>query len=301
MNWLVIALLSAAITAAVSITDKTIIYKYAKSTLSLLIIMGVLGTINGAVILIISGPPDHPDYMALTAALCSGVLFGFSGAILIKVLFTEEVSRAIPVQQTAPIFTALLALFLLSESISSLQWLGIFGAVLGSALISLNIEAGFGRLLLHRSFYLLVLSALLFGIGNVLVKVALSELSVIHVHGMRMFSMGVIFLLIGLRSQSWKEFKSYFSERNPILPLCMANEFFSANLGLLTLSWALSIGPASLVTAVFATRALFVVIFSIFIASLWHRALGEELSTTNVLVKVFSTILIVAGVVAIAM
>ena len=81
----------------------------------------------------------------------------------------------------------------------------------------------------------------------------------------------------------------------------MANEFFSANLGLLTLSWALSIGPASLVTAVFATRALFVVIFSIFIASLWHRALGEELSTTNVLVKVFSTILIVAGVVAIAM
>jgi len=55
-----------------------------------------------------------------------------------------------------------------------------------------------------------------------------------------------------------------------------------------------------LVTALVATRAIFVVIFSTTIALIWRGALGEITTPRAVAVKVGSAGLIVAGVTGIA-
>ena len=65
--------------------------------------------------------------------------------------------------------------------------------------------------------------------------------------------------------------------------------------------WALSIGPASLVGAVAGTRALFTVLYSIGISKIFIGALGEDISTGSVMVKLLSTLLIVGGITALAL
>lgn len=301
MSWVVITLISAAVIALVSISDKTVIYRYARSPLTLPLLIGMAQTTVGIVVLAAVRVPPGATLEASGSAVLSGALFGLSGVLGQRVLFTQEVSRTIPVVQSAPIFAALLALVVLDESISALQWLGIIATVLGSALLSLRITAGVGSIFLHRSFYLLMLSAFFFGAANVVGKVALDELPVLYTHGLRMFALGLIFLMFAFRSAPWADVRGYFSRRSPALLFVSTNEFLTANVGLLLLLWALSVGPASLVTALFSARALFVVLYSTGLAIIWRGALGEQTSTGVVATKILSTVLIVAGVVAIAL
>ena len=78
------------------------------------------------------------------------------------------------------------------------------------------------------------------------------------------------------------------------------NEFITANVGILLMLWALSLGPASLVTALFGTRALFVVLYSTGLAMIWRGSLGEQTSRGNIVVKMVSAALIVVGIAMIA-
>ena len=296
MSWIVIALCSAAVSALVSIFDKTVIYRYARSPLTLPLLIGIAQTCVGLVVLASVRVPEGATWSAAGWSLLSGALFGLSGLLLMRVLYSQEVSRTIPVIQTAPIFAALIALAFLDETISGLQWAAILATVAGAALLSVRTGRGYGTMFLHRSFYLLMLSALIAAGGNVAGKAALSELPVLFTHGLRMLALGLVFLASNARPAPWRDVRGYVSRRSPALLLVGANELFVANAGLLLLLWALSEGPVSLVTALVSTRALFVVAYSILLTLTWRGALGEEMSWSAVAVKLGSTALIVAGV-----
>ena len=64
--------------------------------------------------------------------------------------------------------------------------------------------------------------------------------------------------------------------------------------------WALQLGPASLVTAVTATRAFFVVLYSTILAMIFKGFLGEITTPQTVVMKVAATSMIVLGVAAMA-
>ena len=66
------------------------------------------------------------------------------------------------------------------------------------------------------------------------------------------------------------------------------------------LLWALSLGPAALVTALSGTRALFLVVYSTVLALVWKGALGEITTRGAIMTKLTSTSLIVGGIAAIA-
>ena len=117
---------------------------------------------------------------------------------------------------------------------------------------------------------------------------------------MRMLALGLIFLAFALRSESWNDVRGYFTNRSPALLFVGVNEFITANVGILLMLWALSLGPASLVTALFGTRALFVVLYSTGLAMIWRGSLGEQTSRGNIVVKMVSAALIVVGIGAIA-
>ena len=301
MVWIGIALISAAITALVSISDKTVIYRYARTPLTLPLMIGLAQTTVGLVVLAVVRIPPGVTLEACALAALSGVLFGFGGVLGLRVLFTQEVSRTIPVMQSAPIFAALLALSVLDESISPLQWLGIVATVIGSATLSLRTTVGLKGIFLHRSFYLLMPAAFMIGASNVIGKIALDELPVLPTHGLRMFALGLVFVLFSWRTAPWADVRGYFARRSPALLFVGTNEFITANVGIVLLLWALSLGPASLVTALLGTRALFVVLFSTGLAFVWKGALGEQTSPGIIATKMLSTALIVGGVVAIVL
>jgi len=292
--------MSAAVAGLVGISDKTAIYRYARSPLTLPLLIGMAQSTSGIVIIAVAGIPDEATLETTAYAAISGVLFGFGGILGQRILFTQEVSRTVPIQQSAPIFVALMAMFLLNESISLMQWIGIVATVSGCALLSIRFNSTEGSIMLHKSFYVLMLSALLIGGANVVGKIALEELPVVYTHGVRMFTLGIIFLTFSVRPLPWADVKSYFLRRSPVLLLVGINEFVTANVAMFLFLWALSEGPVSLVTAVWSTRALFIVLYGIGLATIWRGALGEQISPSTVVAKVLSASLIVAGVAAIA-
>ena len=301
MSWLFVSLMGAAVMGLASISDKVVIHRYIKTPFTLILLVGIAQGAVGIISLSITGIPSEATLVTSMSAISSGVLFSFSAIIFLRILYTQEVSRTIPITQSAPIFAALLAFLVLGENISPIQWGGIFIAVLGSALISLRIDGDIHGIFLHKSFYFLMLSAFLLGAANVVGKLALEELPLLYTHGLRMLALGLIFLSFGSRTESWIDVRSLFSKRSPAILLVIINECITAQVGLITLLWSLSLGPVSLVSAVVGTRALFTVLYSMAITKLWRGALGEETSTSSILTKLFSTGLITAGVVAIAM
>ena len=299
MSWIAIALLGAAVVSIVNIFDKTVIYRYATSPLTLPLMIGIAQTTVGTISILVAGIPATATVGSSIAALSSGMFFGLSGITSQRVLFTQEVSRTIPVTQSSPIFAALLAMTFLDEPISLLQWAGIMATVTGSIMLSLRIR-DVGTLFLHKSFYMLILSAFFFGTAHVVGKPALTDLPILYTHGMRMLALGLIFLAFALRSESWNDVRGYFANRSPALLFVGMNEFITANVGILLMLWALSLGPASLVTALFGTRALFVVLYSTGLAMIWSGSLGEQTSRGNIVVKMVSAALIVVGIAMIA-
>lgn len=299
MSWIIISLTSAAITALVSISDKTVIYRYARSPLTLPLLIGMAQTTAGFIVIGLTWFPKDFSLSAGLSAFLSGTLFGLSAILSQRVLFTQEVSRTIPITQSSPIFAALLAILLLGESISLLQWLGIIATVAGSVVLSFRTGQGITTTSLDRSFYILMLSAFLFGAANVVGKAAVDELPVLFTHGLRSLALGLVFLLFSVRPAPWADVKGYFLERSPALILVGINEFITAQIGIVLLLWALSLGPAALVSALLGTRAGFVLLFSTTVALLWPGALGEQITPAIITVKVISTALIVTGVIAV--
>ena len=135
MTWLIIALASSACLGLISISDKVVFQKYVRTPLSLILVIGIIELIVGVIMLIVSGIPTKTSIYSNLIAIISGALIAFAILLLQKVLYTREVSRTVPITQSSPIFTALVALIMLGESISSQQWLGIITAVLGLSLI----------------------------------------------------------------------------------------------------------------------------------------------------------------------
>ena len=73
--------------------------------------------------------PDAATAGLVLWALASGALFALGAQAFMHVLFSEEVSRTVPVIQSAPIFTALFAFFFLGEQLGPVEWLAIVAVV----------------------------------------------------------------------------------------------------------------------------------------------------------------------------
>ena len=248
MSWLIIALASSAFMGMVSISDKVVIHKYCNTPLTLLLLIGITQTTVGTVSLIFSGIPDEATLATSGSAIGSGILSGLAAFLSQRVLYRQEVSRTIPITQSAPIFTALLALLILGESISIIQWAVIIVAVLGCASISMSVDNENDRgVVMHNSFYVLMLSAFLFGASTVIGKVALESLPILYTHGLRTITLGLLMLSFSIRRAPYNDVKSLVSARSPAFLLVAVNDFVTAQAGLIMMLWALSIGPASLV------------------------------------------------------
>ncbi len=300
MSWVVIVLAGAALAACIGILDKTIIHNYARTPSTEPLAIGFTMPLVGTTLLLVFGIPESATLEAVLLALASGAFYGLGAHILIHSLFTREVSRAIPVYQTYPIFTALIAFFFLGERLGAVEWLAVLAVVGGAVLISSGPGASRG-FLPDKTFMLLMLGSLIEGSSFVLGKSAVNELPVLFVHALRMFALSSVLLAFNLRSAPLDDLVSFFRTRSPALAYMAVNQFFVANASLFLLLWGLSLGPATLVTALSSLRTFFLVVFTIGLSLVWRGALGEVTTRGTVTVKLVSTALIVGGAVVIAL
>ena len=301
MSWVVIALLGAAVAGMINILDKTLLFRYLRSPLTLPFLIGVAQGSVGTIMALAVTWPETATASSVGWSLLSGALWGLSAWFLLRVLYSQEVSRTIPVYQTFPIFAALLAVVFLGEDLSSVHWVAILATVAGAVLISLRLDQGYHSLFLHRSFFLLMLGSTIAAAAHITSKVALDDLPVLNTHALRSLGLSGILLLGAFRPVALREVRDLVRQRSPAFAILGMNEVVLASTSMILTLWALSLGPVSLVTTLVATRSFFVLLYSTILALRFTGFLGEETSARSLAVKVVSTSLIVAGVAAIAL
>jgi len=136
MSWASIAILSAAIYGIITTIDSHLISQRMPSFRAFLLPISVIHLFYGSLFFYLFPFPESIGLWPLTVAFGSSIMRIAGATIMIYLFKKEEISRVVPVVYTYPIFVALIAVPLLGESISPLQWLSIVIVVAGAVIVS---------------------------------------------------------------------------------------------------------------------------------------------------------------------
>ena len=322
--WALFALGSSLAFCFVSVCDKRLLSFHLGGVAPLCLWCGICGMLYGTVVTLVVGLPSGVSWQVATSPVAAGLLMGASVVLLFRGLRLMEASRAVAISQTNPIYVAILAMLFLGERISVGQWGGIALVVAGAVLISVRLyqERPYGRIgsgtgvsvpstaaltLGDRSAIygpaILLLSALCIAASFVVAKAALNaELPVLTVFGMQQATVGAVFVAVGLSGgrESVRRLTGAVKEP-PVLGMLIFGESLMPALSILLSVYAYSLGPASLVAAVLATRPLFVFVASTILSRVRWQLLDESLTPRALTVKGVSIVMIVGGVSALSL
>lgn len=294
MTWIYAALAVAAILGTVNVVDSHLISKRMPSIWAFLILAGILHLCFGLIVMAIHPLPGGVDAFPWFIGSASAVIRTVAVLLMLYAMRTEEVSRIIPVAHSYPVFVAILAVPLLGETLSYVDWFAIFMTVTGAVLISVRWGSGGRGTGLRRSFLLLVASSVLFGVANTATKYALDYVSFWNMYSMNALAFGVIFCLTSARPGVLKELRG-MAGRGTAFMLIAFNEVL-ALAGIILSFWAIAMGPVSLVSTIMGTRPVFVFFYALALSRIFPAMLDERLSRGIVALKLVSIALIVGGV-----
>ena len=311
--WPLLALGSSLAFCFVSVCDKRLLSFHLNGVPPLCLWCGATGILYGCSLLAVVGIPGGTAWQVAVAPVGAGLLMGGSVVLLFRGLRLMEASRAVAISQTNPIYVALLAMLFLDERIALPQWGGIGLVVAGAVLISIRLfqEQPYGRIgagvsvpspaalgLRDRATgygpALLFVSAMCAAGSFVAAKAALNAgLPVLTVFAIQQATVGAVFAVVGSTGGP----RLLAGVRQPrVLALLVFGESLMPAVSILLGVYAYSLGPASLVAAVLATRPLFVFIASTLLSRMRWQLLDESLTPRALTAKGVSIVMIVGGV-----
>jgi drug/metabolite transporter (DMT)-like permease len=292
--WIAVAIVSAATTGLVSILDSHLISKRMPSFLAFLAPLGIVHFVLGLVVLTLLPLPAGVDTMTLAVAVGSSVIRVVGALLMLRTMRSEEVSRIMPVTNTFPIFVAILAVPVLGEYLGWLEWLAIIITVSGAVLISVHWGTDGQGVRLRKSFAILMVSSVSFGVANIGSKYAMEQLTFWNMYGISTTCLGTLFLLLSLRRATLQELW-HMEGRNQALGLLSFNECVAV-VGIVLSFWAIEQGPVSMVSTILSTRPAFVFVYAMAVSRFFPTVLDERLSRGIIATKIASIGLIIGGV-----
>jgi drug/metabolite transporter (DMT)-like permease len=295
MDWVSIAILGTIALALVNIIDSHLIAKRMPSLRAYLLPVSIVIFIYALVTFCLFPLPEGVDTWPLVAAIASGILRATSIAMLLYILKTEEVSWAIPLFYTYPVFVAIVAVPLLGETLGYLHWLAIIIVVTGAVIISAKRSPGGSNTWLGRSFFLLLAAGLLMAIADIASKYALGYISFWNMYWIGSFCLSGIYLLVTLRPGILRKLGN-MPRLRPAMALIIVNETL-AMIGIVLVFWAMESGPVSLVSTITGSRPIFVFMLALILNRVLPDLLLERWSGRWVLaVRLIATAMITSGI-----
>ena len=264
MNWASIALLSAAVFAVVNIIDSHLLSKRMPGFRAFLLPVGIFQLFYGLLFIWLFPLPTGIGVLPALVAVASGIFRTVAATLMLYTLRREEVSRVVPVIYTYPILVAVIAVLLLGETLTHLQWLAIIIVVAGAVMVSAKQDSSGTTIRLGKPFILLLSSSLFYALADVTSKYALAYVSPWNMFSITSFSLSGVFLLISVRPSVINQLAN-MKGRNSALALLSFSETLVPVTSIL-LFVALEIGPVSLVSTIIGSRPIFVVIFALILS-----------------------------------
>lgn len=290
--WIILAICSAASLGLANIAHKRLLDNYLEG-------VGTLGagsiltrSICAAIVLLAVGWPTGASLATVLIALLSGVSLGAGLLFLFLGLKLGEASRAVAVSQTNPILVALLAMAILGETITPLQWAAIALVIAGVALVSVE-SFGRGLLKLTPGLTALVGSSITLGLAFFLAKLVLTDLTPWEASGLQMLGMVPAFAVFG-RPANWRRLWKGLGSA-PALTTFIIGEGLLPQLAILLFIWSFSLGSVSLASAILATRPLFVFVVGTLLSWRTFGMMQESLRPQALAAKGTAIAMIVGG------
>ncbi len=284
-----------------SIVEKQLVSRYLHSSTEFLAWLGLSMLPHAAVLVPLFPIPTDTPMRAVWLMLGAGFLWGSTANLMYRALRYSEASRVWPVMNAAPVVVALLAVTFLGERLGSWQWTSIVLVVLGTVLVSIRRTPDGGGFRVDSSLGLLLVSAAGMATGQVLQKASLSAgMSVSAGFWLLRFGMLVPLLAPNLRPsvarqmavsvRKWPPMAMFFAAEIVLFPLAVAMFVRATDLG-----------PVALVSTLFGTIPVWVLIFSTALSTPRWNVLNEPLDRETLAMKAFAVAMIVLGVSGIAL
>jgi drug/metabolite transporter (DMT)-like permease len=263
MEWVGTAILSALILGFVNTVDSHLIAKRLPSFRAYLLPVGAMMLLLSLVMVLIFPFRAGVGVWPWVAAITAGILRSTAIIIMLYAMRREEVSQVIPIVNTYPIFVAIIAMPILGEMLDFQQWLAIVIVVTGVVLVSLKKGPGTGLTSMGRMALTLVGSSMIMAVADVAAKYSLDYFSSWNLYCFTHFSLSAMLLLMGLRPSVLSELHRCRT-RNSSLIIIFVNEIIGVA-GVVLFYLAMQSGPVSLVSTIFSSRPLFVLLFAVII------------------------------------
>ena len=299
MVWIGTALLVAIISTIGTIVDSHLLSKKLPSLSSYLIPSGITQLIFASILLVIFPLQNNGSFTHVLVACGSGILNTCGVVITLNTLRKVEVSRVIPILSIQPIFIALLSVPLLGEKLGYWQWLAIVLTVSGAVLISLQRSHGERKTRLQKSFFVLLLAALISAICGIGYKYALETISFWNMSGISGISTAIVILCYSIRKENLLELKN-LKQRTQKMGLVAGNACIGFA-SIIILFIAVQKGPVALVNAILNVRPAFVFLFTLVLSRVFPNFINEPLNRSTVLLKLIAVVLVTGGVVIISL
>ena len=292
MTWITASLIVAAVMALVNVGDSHLIAKRVPSIWTFMLVIGVIHLTFGIITVNVFPLSGEVGAFHWFIAVLQAIFRSLAAFLMLYAMRSEEVSRVIPVVNTSPVFVAILAVPLLDERLSYLQWLAVIITVVGAVLISLKGQGRSTRL--RRSFAVLLASSIFFGLANVATKYASESIGFWNMYSITALCFGVTFLMSSARPKVLGELRA-IPDRGRVIMLIIGVELM-AFIGIVLSFWAIENGPVSLASTVMGIRPFFVFIFALVVSRLLPDVLDERFGRGVAVLKIASIALIIGGV-----
>lgn len=293
MDWVIFSLLSRALYAADNIVDKVLIGKHLKDPLILTLLYGIFPLFLSIGIILFNGL----NLMGLKPI----ALAIFAGAIQVPAIFAfyqaiskEEISRVIPLFQFTPSFVLILSFLFLGEALTTTYYFAFVLILVGGFLISIQKIQGVFKL--RNAFWWMVLSSLIYAVQVVILKSLYTnnpfwDITIYLGFGEFLPTPIILLLIPDFRNRFIRNLSNLKPAGWGLLVLAM---LFVTGASL-SVFWALTTGPASLVSSLRGFQSVFVLIYAILFSVWLPKILKEELNKSTLGIKAIAILLMMIG------
>lgn len=294
-NWASLALLSTALFGMVSIIDSHLITRRMPGIRAYLLVIASFHLVYSFVFFSLFPLPAGTGILPVIVAVASGILRTSSIIITFYILKKEEVSQVIPVVHTYPVFVVIMAVPLLGETLSSLDYLAIVMVVVGAIAVSFRQSSSGSIVWRGKSMLLLFGSSLLLAMADITSKYAMGYISPWSMYWVSGFCICGIFILASLRPNTIRQLSS-MKRKGSTMAWLVLNEIL-APITILLMFLALEAGPVSLVSTVLGgVRPVFVFIFAFILSRILPRFIEWHADGGMLALRLIAIAMIAGGV-----
>jgi drug/metabolite transporter (DMT)-like permease len=292
--WIFFALLAPAISAVSNFIDKYLLTSKIKDYNAIPIYSASVGFIFGLLWWVITGFSILPLTDALLI-ISTGIITICSYVVYLRALSAEDTSSINLYFQLIPLFTLVLSMFFLKETVTNKQYIGFIITLVATGIFTLQSKND--KWHFPIGFWLIMLYDLMFAVIGIALKYVSQSSTFSQIISYEGFGLGIggviVFICFpAVRNAFLKSRKKIFKNA---IHLIILNEIVYMVAKFLAY-YAYIIGPVILASVLMNTQAFFAILFGWMLTIFYPHIFRENITKKTLLVKALCALLLFIGV-----